>query len=510
MSLQGILDNINTDDDIWLILDEVDQKVKKDARAKNVEKVTNPVSIEKKKKQGKKATKDANVDGDDVEKTEEDLREHINGLKKNYNAVAIIFDKEHLNGLSRGVLSIDWTGTPADKLILDFSQVPDFDTTELLKDLRRQYISTNLILNGQDPFLICCDRRSFKLITVSENRQKKYNCTESEFLSGKKLDTKKRNAKVKTVVVPRLFTENEIKEHSGYFFDLSTTKCDEFDRKKRLYDPKKPSKDWLVVTENSDIIDKESGKIILKFRKQRIPFNVQKSAYNALVASAKFTRNSNRGVAGGLVDPERVRTVRPSLVVGKVDKFRLYAQLPTGESSKASFGNPSKSAIIGWTDISKRNEKHIKCRLTAYTALHMDLYEQSFPFFEHIDNVYKEIAEEGWKKQMAVAKKTDARVGDTSFSSITVNYDWRSALHKDVGDYKEGYGCFAVCQPLEEGGELLFPEYRVAVRVCSGDVLLFDSHAWHCTAPLSDGVKDRLSFVCYLREKIQRVCPLTK
>ena len=456
MGLGDVLDAVNTPDDTWLVLEDTLSSVKK--------------------------------------------------IHNEFNAIAIIFESKKKT-LEKELLEIDWTDSPADKLVLDFSADKEHDTKEITRILKKQYLKTEVILDEDSPYIICRDRRAHKLITVSENRQKKYNCKESVFLDGKKLDKKAQDATVKKVVVPRLFTEEQIRKFTGNFFDLSTTTSDEFDVRKRGYDPKKPSKDWTIINANSDVIDRDSGKIILKFRKARVPFELQKVAYDSLVASAKFTRNSNRGVASGLVDPERVKTVRPSLVVGKVDRFRLYPKLPNGELSKASFGNPAKSAIIGWTDIAKRNEKHIKCRLTAYTALHLDQYEDTFPFFECIDEVYKKEAPEGWKRQMTVANKTNARVGNTAFSSITVNYDWRSALHKDVGDYKEGYGVIVVCQPNEEGGELLFPEYRIAVRICSGDVLLFDSHIYHCNAPLNTGAKDRLSFVCYLREKIQRVCP---
>lgn len=54
-------------------------------------------------------------------------------------------------------------------------------------------------------------------------------------------------------------------------------------------------------------------------------------------------------------------------------------------------------------------------------------------------------------------------------------------------------------------GQLLFPEYGVAVSVSTNDVLLLNSHLWHCTAPVTS--QDRLTFVCYLRYNIPQNYP---
>lgn len=420
----------------------------------------------------------------------------------NVNALAIVVpDTQYLDEL----LAIDFCKTTIDKVILDLSSTNDF-LNEAVIELQRCYLSVEHVSCGDCIFVVCKTRRSQKLVKVIENRQKRYQGTESKFLEGLKLDTKKAKTKVKMLTVQRILTEDQVKEKAGHFYNLQKKEGEPYDIQTRGYCAMEPIDDWKVVAENCDVIDKDTGKVILKFRKQVIPFELQKVAYDALVASAKFTRNANRGVAGGIVDAPRVRTVRPKLEVGRVDKYRLYPKLPSGEPSKGSLSNPAKSAIIGWTDIAKRSDKGRPCRLTAYTAQHMDQYQESIPFFERINSLYSQLAPEEYNRQLAEAQKTHARVGNTAFSSITVNYEWRSALHKDIGDYKGGYGCFTVCQPSETGGELMFPEYGLAVRVCSGDLLLFDSHAWHCTAPLGDD-GDRLSFVCYLRDRIKYVCP---
>lgn len=132
----------------------------------------------------------------------------------------------------------------------------------------------------------------------------------------------------------------------------------------------------------------------------------------------------------------------------------------------------------------------------------MDQYEKAWPCLQKVSDMLRVCYPERWKKQMAVAAEADARIGNTVFSTVTVNWRFRSALHTDKGDYKEGMGCIFM-HSTGGGGELLFPEYGLAVRMETGDVLFFNPHVWHCTAPFSDD-NERVSFVCYFREKLSK------
>ena len=88
---------------------------------------------------------------------------------------------------------------------------------------------------------------------------------------------------------------------------------------------------------------------------------------------------------------------------------------------------------------------------------------------------------------------------------MTINYNWQTALHKDAGDLKEGFGNLIVCTEGDyEGGYTGFPQYGVAVDVKNGDFLAMDVHEWHANTKLKGKTKDftRLSLVCYLRENM--------
>jgi hypothetical protein len=100
----------------------------------------------------------------------------------------------------------------------------------------------------------------------------------------------------------------------------------------------------------------------------------------------------------------------------------------------------------------------------------------------------------------------------------------------DAGDLKEGFGNLSVIERGKyNGGYTIFPRYKVGVNLRTGDFVAMDVHEWHCNTELKEDVEDkkfnssipeiyrndketgtqgidklysRVSFVCYLREKL--------
>jgi hypothetical protein len=130
----------------------------------------------------------------------------------------------------------------------------------------------------------------------------------------------------------------------------------------------------------------------------------------------------------------------------------------------------------------------------------------SFPFLQSLNKGFKELMPWRWTNQKAAADKVDPRylVPDTVFTTITVNKSFRTAAHRDAGDLHEGLSNLLVVGSGEyTGGYLIFPEYRVAVNVRPGDLLLVNNHEIiHGNTPivLNNDSAERISLVCYFRE----------
>ena len=116
---------------------------------------------------------------------------------------------------------------------------------------------------------------------------------------------------------------------------------------------------------------------------------------------------------------------------------------------------------------------------------------------------------ENHKKQLERAESTDFYINGTSFSTFTVNKNFRTGVHKDAGDFKDGFGNLTVLENGNfKGAYTVFPQYGIGVNVREGDFLAMDVHEWHANTELylENSESERISFVCYLRNSIGNLC----
>jgi hypothetical protein len=146
----------------------------------------------------------------------------------------------------------------------------------------------------------------------------------------------------------------------------------------------------------------------------------------------------------------------------------------------------------------------IEVRETAFVADHPDEFAKMVPFIEQIDRLYKKYLPEYYEKQYKKAKETHFKIGDTSFTSTTINLNFTTTIHKDKGDDQDGFGNLAVIEKGKyTGGETCLPQYGIGVDVREGDILLMDVHEWHANLPIKlEKGAERMSVVCYLRRKL--------
>lgn len=172
--------------------------------------------------------------------------------------------------------------------------------------------------------------------------------------------------------------------------------------------------------------------------------------------------------------------------------------------SDTTYANPVFSGIAGWFD---RYPRIPYKRATAYTQNNFDKFKMAFPFLQSLSRGFKELLPWRYGNQMEAANKIDPRflVPGTPFTTITVNKSFRTACHRDAGDFSDGLSNLLVLSNNGNfsGGYLVFPEVRVAVNVRPGDLLLVNNHEIiHGNTPivLNDEEAERISLVCYLRE----------
>ena len=315
--------------------------------------------------------------------------------------------------------------------------------------------------------------------------------------------------KVKEIIVKKVMSDEKIEKLEGCFFNEKAVK--------------------KIIKEDTDIyrLDEHNQKILLaKFRKKVFPKDKIECGFRHFAKLAKPGRG--RGPSAGPIDPKS-KYWRKRKVSKCKSKWMTYQILEGGQKSKMQVSNPVISTALGYTE--SNGLANLPCRLTHFSRTNYDSFKNGIPFIQEIDKCYKTLIPDCYRKQKLRAnKRKDLKIKDTAFSTITVNRNFRTAMHKDSGDFKEGFGNLSVIERGKySGGYTIFPQYAIGFDVRNGDFLAMDVHEWHCNTPIyqteeqkkynenmEDIFKDnpevgtagtkfkftRLTFVCYLRENL--------
>ena len=173
--------------------------------------------------------------------------------------------------------------------------------------------------------------------------------------------------------------------------------------------------------------------------------------------------------------------------------------------STTTYGSAVNSGIAGWFD---RYPRIPYGRATSYTRDNPEKFAMAYPFLQTLAKGFKDLLPWRYNNQMEAAKKLDPRflVPGTPFTTITVNKTFRTAAHYDAGDLNSGLSNLLTLSNDGKytGGYLIAPEYRVAVNVRPGDLLLINNHeVMHGNTEIKcEEGSERVSLVCYFREKM--------
>ena len=299
---------------------------------------------------------------------------------------------------------------------------------------------------------------------------------------------------VKQFILKKIMSDEDIANKEGHYFETKDFK--------------------FIVKENADgyYIDSNGNKqLLFRFRKGVIPKKLCKIGMKYLKKPA-MKKHDNRGAAAGVLDLKQLPTyvdlksVKPFM--GKYRVKGFYSNV-SGKYIKHTIGNLSQSNIIGYFDRADRNlgKGAPPCRKTAFTAQQVEKWKEVIPLIKAIDKQFKKLVPKAHKKQYERAHKTKFVIDNTAFSTLTINYNWRTALHKDAGDFRGGFGNLVVLEEGKYDGAFTgLPQFGVAIDVKEGDFLAMNVHEWHANTKIIPITKDytRLSLVSYLRERMLR------
>lgn len=314
---------------------------------------------------------------------------------------------------------------------------------------------------------------------------------------------------VKKIVVKAIASDKDFAKHEGTWFDESAVDT--------------------VVREDADVYAIEpdgSERLLGKFRKGVLPKDLVQKGWDGFRMLAIPSRN--RAAAAGPIDLKgKYWSKRKPTEISKWSA--RYIQ--NGKVSKMRVNNVVASGVLGYYESTAFLDA--ACRMTGYTRKGLKHFLHGIPFLEAIDTQFKKLVPDAHAKQLAALRKHKAyQIANTAFSTLTVNLNFRTALHKDAGDYTDGFGNLSVIEwGKYHGGVTMFPRFKVGFDVRTGDFLAMDVHEWHTNSPMYETPEDkkynqslpdirtrdpetgvvgsdkkfqRLTFVCYFREKLEK------
>lgn len=270
---------------------------------------------------------------------------------------------------------------------------------------------------------------------------------------------------------------------------------------------------------NEDAIGfKEDGSILFIFKKGVIPAEKRIEFLKTMKSCGK-QKTKNRGSGGGYVDLKQF----PNQAVSLCNKhgqplknekiFSSYFLYEDGHMTKRCQGNQVRCGVAGYFD----KTAGLECRKVHWSATnpkrHSTLEELAVIVSEH----FKKVAPEVWSYQKSKINE-DFIFKESVFSTMTINYDYRTATHKDKGDLENSLSTLTILEEEDDNYSGFYtglPEYKLMFDVRGGDTLIFDAHEFHSNTEYKahtdklgkDDLNDcnfcgRLAVVCYLRNGI--------
>ena len=254
---------------------------------------------------------------------------------------------------------------------------------------------------------------------------------------------------------------------------------------------------YKIFKEDVDIYDEED-RLLCKFRKKVLDDEeIKKLLQLKSAAKTGYSRPSASGYNS------------------KEEKYKYIISKSSGKKLHV-LTSKSNSGIIGFYDCVSNfgyttSKHHDRCRMTSFTYKNIEKYRSCLKIFQKINVMFKKLAPDFYKNQYLASKNLNKEflIPKTVFTTVTVNKNFRTALHRDVGDLKDGFGVMVVASDNDSysGSFTLFPEYRIGIDCRSGDYMVFDVHRLHCNSEMIGKDSMRLSFIFYLREKMIVNCP---
>jgi len=172
---------------------------------------------------------------------------------------------------------------------------------------------------------------------------------------------------------------------------------------------------------------------------------------------------------------------------------------------------PTKSSVFGALPrVALRNDF---CRFSNQTITEKNNTDKLFTFQKTLCEIYQEHLPELYEYDLEKARgliDDDYRLIDTPYTTANINVNHAIKYHKDSGNIKGSFSNVLILKEHCNGGELVLPEYRIALEQSDGALCIFKGQEEiHGVMPLRPYKKDfyRASIVYYTLAQLKHCYP---
>ena len=277
---------------------------------------------------------------------------------------------------------------------------------------------------------------------------------------------------------------------------------------------------YTTIINKTQIGFKENGDILFYLCKNNIkPEN--REDYKKVIKPLAKTKTKNRGSASGPVDITKFPKNAGILVnknnieyTDEKDRFSVFYRSKDGKFVNRCQSNMVRCGVAGYFD----RVAALPCRKVGWSTKNTEKHKVLEKLAKEIEEGHS-LLEDSYDFHKKRAEQSEPYLFDGSiYSTMTLNYDFRTACHKDKGDLIGGLSTLTILEDIPNNYEGFYtglPEYKIAFDLRDGDTLYFDAHEYHANTdynvlsdklPIDDLVNNnfagRMSVVCYLRDRL--------
>ena len=266
----------------------------------------------------------------------------------------------------------------------------------------------------------------------------------------------------------------------------------------------------------------ENGDILFCFIKGAIT-EENRQKYKKIIKSCCKQKTKNRGASAGPVDLRYFPKKAVELCNkhgepykdGK-DRYSVFYKDATGKVVNRCQSNMVRSGVAGYFDA----VAGLPCRKVGWSNKNPLKHDSLIELAKEIEGNHNVYCNNSYNYHRKKADEVPENLlfKDTIYSTMTLNYDFRTASHRDKGDLEGGLSTLTIFEDIPNNYEGFYtglPEFKIAFDVRDGDTLIFNAHEIHANTDfkvLSEKLKrddltdnnfaGRMSVVCYMRNKL--------